>query len=209
MIRSVITSSFALFGLAMLVGQGCKQGGIGDPCIPEQEYDPTFSGFSFKEVNVESKSFQCVTRVCLVNHFRGRVSCPKGQNEQGSGGDGAGCKVPGTDAKVFGPVEDATQDNAQPANPTRGKCVAPQCNERKAADTVYCSCRCADAQGRTDNGNYCTCPDAFKCEALVASTGSGNEGLTGSYCIKVGTAYDQNKTTCNDHLDKSYASTCD
>jgi hypothetical protein len=59
----------------------CKSGGVGDPCIPEDEYQPGFSGFSIDEVNVESRSFQCETRVCLVNHFQGRVSCPYGQDE--------------------------------------------------------------------------------------------------------------------------------
>ena len=66
----------ALLGLAAL---GCEPGGVGDPCTPEDEYEPSFSGFAQTEVNVESRSFQCETRLCLVNHFKGRVSCPYGQ----------------------------------------------------------------------------------------------------------------------------------
>ena len=72
-------------GSVFFAGTGCSASGVGDPCIPEQEYNEQFLGFSQKEVNVESKSFQCQTRVCLVNHFRGRVSCPYGQTAAGGG----------------------------------------------------------------------------------------------------------------------------
>ena len=58
---------------------GCPSSGVGDPCIPEDEYKENFSGFKITEENVESRSFQCQTRICLVNHFQGRVSCPRGQ----------------------------------------------------------------------------------------------------------------------------------
>lgn len=57
----------------------CQSGGVGDPCTPEDEHDPTFAGFDLSEENIESRSFQCDTRICLVNHFQGRVSCPLGQ----------------------------------------------------------------------------------------------------------------------------------
>jgi len=66
---------------ASLIGSNCGGSGVGDPCVPEDEYLTTFSGFAAGEVNVESRSFQCLTRVCLVNHFKGRVSCPFGQQE--------------------------------------------------------------------------------------------------------------------------------
>jgi hypothetical protein len=58
----------------------CQSGGVGDPCTPEDEYSPQFSGFKVTEENIESRSFQCKTRICLVNHFQGRVSCPLGQD---------------------------------------------------------------------------------------------------------------------------------
>ncbi len=133
---------------------GCKPGGVGDPCIPEDEYSTEFSGYSAEEVNVESRSFQCVTRVCLVNHFQGRVSCPYGQTQgainrnpdDGSAEDR--CHIPGT---LGNRREDAVQ---VPVN--------PQLVERQAEDTVYCSCRCANAEGRTDD-DYCL--------ALLESTG--------------------------------------
>ena len=37
-----------------------------------------------REENIESRSFQCQTRICLVNHFQGRVSCPLGQGPRRS-----------------------------------------------------------------------------------------------------------------------------
>src|SRR3954468_15101988 len=71
-----------LLGLSALGAVGCNPGGVGDPCTPEDEYQQTFNGFQVTETNVESRSFQCETRICLVNHFRGRVSCRLGQPSQ-------------------------------------------------------------------------------------------------------------------------------
>ena len=81
MLRKAVVLSAFLSPLA-LFAQGCQSGGVGDPCIPEDEYLPNFGGFAASEVNIESRSFQCETRVCLVNHFRGRVTCPLGQNQE-------------------------------------------------------------------------------------------------------------------------------
>jgi hypothetical protein len=61
----------------------CQSGGVGDPCTPEDEYDARFAGFNVAEGYIESRSFQCSTRICLVNHFQGRVSCPLGQSANG------------------------------------------------------------------------------------------------------------------------------
>ncbi len=173
---------------------GCKATGVGDPCTPEQEYDTNFNGFDPAEVNVESKSFQCQTRLCLVNHFQGRVSCQYGQDTTGNppaGASGA-CTVPGDPTK---PIE------GNPADPKKAKAVAPQCADRTADKAVYCSCRCANIDGKTDDGaNYCTCPDGFDCTQLVTSIGAGDTGLTGAYCIKSGTKYDRNNAC---------AATCD
>src|SRR4051794_10342209 len=85
MIRSVFVALAAFVAITAVSAQGCKASGVGDPCIPEKEFDPTFNGFDPGEVNVESKSFQCLTRLCLVNHFQGRATCPYGQNKTGSG----------------------------------------------------------------------------------------------------------------------------
>lgn len=179
--------------VALLAGPGCKQTGVGDPCIPEQEYDVAFNGFVVDEVNVESKSYQCETRLCLVNHFQGRVSCPYGQDKDGTAPAGAkDCVVPGTGEKISG----------NPADTKAGKTVPRQCVGRKAAQAVYCSCRCANVDGRRDDGaNYCDCPDGFACEQLVTSIGPGDTGLTGAYCVKAGSSYNRTNKGCDNECD--------
>jgi hypothetical protein len=191
MTRSIFAAvAVSLAGLAFAPAflEGCKATGVGDPCVPEQEYEPTFSGFSELEVNVESKSFQCQTRLCLVNHFRGRVSCPDGQDTAGKPPDGKNaCVIPGSTDKVTG---DSNQ-------PKKGACVSAQCADRPADKTVYCSCRCANIDGKTDDGaNYCKCPDGYACSQLVTSIGAGDTGLTGAYCVKSGTEYNP-ATACS------------
>jgi hypothetical protein len=177
--------ALATLGLSTL---GCEPGGVGDPCIPEDEYRQEFSSFAVTEVNVESKSFQCVTRVCLVNHFQGRVSCPYGQTEAAVGLiDGtpaaAGtdkalrCRIPGTDGTL--PVDQITVP------------VEPQLTQRLAEQAVYCSCRCA---GPDPNARYCECPSGYSCEELVKELGfSKGSQLAGSYCVKSGTEFDPTK----------------
>jgi hypothetical protein len=188
MTRSIIAALGATLAAAIIAAPGCQQTGVGDPCTPEQEYDQTFAGFSEGEVNVESRSFQCLTRLCLVNHFRGRVSCPYGQDATGNAPPGAKepCAVPGGD-----PTQSI--DQIAPNDPKNGNAVQSQCLDRLASATVYCSCRCANLQGKTDDGsNYCTCPDDFTCTQLVTSIGAGDTGLTGAYCIKNNTLFDPN-----------------
>jgi len=59
-------------------------------------------------------------------------------------------------------------------------------------DSVYCSCRCANADGNTDDGaRYCECPSGFTCRKLIDNLGLGSEQLAGSYCIRDGTDYDE------------------
>src|SRR5512144_1536679 len=154
--------------------RGCTPGHVGDPCVPEDEYSPTFSGFGDAEANVESRSFQCDTRVCIANHFRGRVSCPYGQTQaylaanasnaadvEGTPDPGL-CYVPGSDAQaVKVPVD-------------------PQLSDRRAADTVYCSCRC---DGPDKSAHYCTCPSGYSCLPLVPELGFEQAQLVGSYCL--------------------------
>jgi hypothetical protein len=207
MIRPVFALLAALVVVTSVSSQGCASSGVGDPCIPEQEYQQTFLGFDEAEVNVESKSFQCLTRLCLVNHFRGRVTCPYGQ-------DKTGMQLPGIDGASSGPFP--ATDLSTPPNPV-GPCltpgataagpttsilgdpvndpadlaqVAPQCIDREAAQTVYCSCRCANGQGLTnDNANYCSCPSGFTCTQLINPVGTTDPDLAGAYCIKKGTDY--------------------
>src|SRR5688500_16223768 len=100
-LSNISVVSVLLLGVFAL---GCVSGGVGDPCVPEDEYSTGFSGFSKGEVNVESRSFQCETRVCLVNHFQGRVSCPYGQTQDEATNTPA-CKVPGQEEPIVVPVD--------------------------------------------------------------------------------------------------------
>ncbi len=204
MTRSILALVVAVGVTGVLVGQGCKQTGVGDPCTPEAEYKTYFNGFDQNEVNIESKSFQCQTRLCLVNHFQGRVSCVYGQDSTKNGPSpgkkpgepGGGCITPGGDPADSNALISGNPDASNKQLAT----VLPQCFGREAAKTVYCSCRCANVDGKTDDGaNYCTCPDGFSCSQLVNSIGGNfNEGLTGAYCIKANTAFDRaNPCTTN------------
>ena len=82
MTRSILCGLLAVLSVGALgvVPVACQSGGVGDPCTPEDEYSATFAGFHTDLANIESRSFQCATRICLVNHFQGRVSCPLGQD---------------------------------------------------------------------------------------------------------------------------------
>lgn len=199
--RPLLTA--VLFGgaLLLLVGPGCGSEGIGDPCVPEQEYDQNFLGFDRNEVNVESKSFQCRTRVCLVNHFQGRVSCPYGQGKGGEAPAGKNCTIPGTSTAIEGAKVPNTNDFVDTSKASE---VKPQCLDRTADKAVYCSCRCADLNGqRPGDQAFCDCPDGFACERLVTSIGQGNEGLTGSYCVKKNTTYEPSTACMSGECDRS------
>jgi hypothetical protein len=188
----------ALLGTCLSVvlsATGCSATGIGDPCTPELEYQRDFRGFDIDQVVFESRSFQCQTRLCLVNHFRGRVTCPYGQDEQGVSRSSGPCLVPGTNERVTG----------EPGAP-KGAKVEAQCLDRTVDRAVYCSCRCSNTAGRTDDGaNYCACADGFECTQLSGSIGSSNEGLTGGFCTKKGTTY--GTSACGSSCDKSQSAT--
>ena len=175
-VSKFLTLLVAAIGVSQL-GLECGGGGVGDPCIPEDEYRTSFQGFAETEVNVESRSFQCETRVCLVANFRGRVSCPYGQRELATDPNvvdpaiGTGqCRIPGT--------------KGQAANELISVPVEPQLLERRPDDAVYCSCRC---DGEDANARYCECPSGFECRELIQDLGLGSEQLAGSYCIREGT----------------------
>ncbi len=204
MLRSVLVAVAAAAAVVAVSGTGCNGTGIGDPCVPELEYQQSFLGFSATEVSVESKSFQCQTRACLVNHFQGRVSCPYGQTSTpqsivGVGPDGTAntaCQTPTLNNPINGVVAWTGGNTPQgyvETDPAKGAWVNPQCTQRTADTAVYCSCRCANINGQTNDGfNYCTCPDGFSCTQVLSSIGIGNEGLTGAYCIKANTDYNPN-----------------
>jgi hypothetical protein len=154
---------------AWMGAPACQAGGIGDPCVPEDEYQAYFSGYEVSEVNLETRSFQCESRICLINHFQGRVSCPYGQSLEG--GAEPRCHIPGTTG-----VEGAIRVDAR-----------PQFLNRRAADAVYCSCRCG---GNDAEGRYCKCPTGFSCTVLLHDIRIGPEELNGAYCVRAGTEYD-------------------
>jgi hypothetical protein len=197
------TSSKLLAALAFTLGLsalGCESGGVGDPCIPEDEYRQNFNGFAVSEVNIESKSFQCETRVCIVNHFQGRVSCPYGQDDdfldEGATplppNDPRRCRIPGTDGTTLSPLDMSNIDAITVP-------VEPQIVARNAENTVYCSCRC---KGPDANARYCECPSGYECSELVRELGlPGRAQLAGSYCVKAGTVYNPraagNPDTCD------------
>ena len=158
------------------VSTGCDSGDVGAPCVPEEEYLDDFSGFAANEVSTESRSYQCETRVCLINHFQGRVTCPYGQTD-GKDSERA-CYVPGTTRRVAAAVD-------------------PQLVKRRSDDAVYCSCRC---KGPDKDARYCECPSGYQCEEVVPEVALGKRQLVGSYCVREGTTYDRGQAAgakCN------------
>jgi hypothetical protein len=70
--------------------------------------------------------------------------------------------------------------------------VNKQFTKRRAADVVYCSCRCA---GADSNARYCKCPTGFQCAKLLEPIDRlGSKELAGSYCIKNGTEFINGQT---------------
>ena len=154
MTRSILCGLLALVsvGALGLVPIACQSGGVGDPCTPEDEYSATFSGFNVDEENIESRSFQCLTRICLVNHFQGRVSCPQGQNAanlvQCKGSDDTTTCTGGktcTQSETYSPV-----CNTCTAAQTAMGCVATGCPAGLICngDEQICTCTGATADRR-------------------------------------------------------------
>lgn len=166
--RSKLLGALVALGFLALI-PACTAEGIGDPCVPEDEYSPTFSGFAVTEVNTESRSFSCQSRLCLINRFQGRVSCPYGQ-EQGATGAGH-CTVPGSEEAITARV-------------------SPQLLDRRPDVAVYCSCRC---DGPDPKARYCECPSGYSCLPAVPDLALGRVQLPGSYCLREGSAYDEGR----------------
>jgi hypothetical protein len=200
MTRLLTAGSWSVALLLGVAALGCTPGGVGDPCTPEDEYSQDFNGFQVTETNVESRSFQCETRLCLVNHFQGRVSCRLGQTaaeaapydlSQGSKPENAAwkpkCSIPGTavDRRNI-TVDPVTGEPAGRNSPDNVRVEVPaQLQNRQTEDAVYCSCRC---DGPEKNARYCECPEGFQCKELVENLKitSGQAQLAGSYCIRSG-----------------------
>jgi len=167
---------------------------IGQPCTPAVEDDTTFNGFQAQMVSVElpSPDADPGVLVCLANHFRGRVTCPYGQNADGTG-------LPAVDGASGGPFPSGVGPCVTPSgapvtgtasDPKTGAQVEPQCADREAARTVTWSCRCAAADGTTNGaGTYCACPGGTECVQLVPPIGTLNDDVSGAYCIPTGSDY--------------------
>lgn len=154
--------ALSLFGgLAAVALVGCPSGGVGDPCIPEDEYRENFAGFQLAEENIESRSFQCQTRICLVNHFQGRVSCPRGQaapevcsSDGDCSGEGETCRSAGVIITDCDPTpcseEGANPNNCNADDGSNQACGGNRCDE----EGRFCRCQSTDE-----------CPDNYFCQA--------------------------------------------
>lgn len=134
---------------------------VGTPCIPSSESDPTFLGHDPQFLEVDPPGYAGVDGaiVCLVDHFRGRVGCPYGQ-------DATGTQLPAVDGASGGPFPPGVGPCVTPTGASVTGEVEPQCADRREADVVYWSCRCSNAAGMTNDGNsYCTCPSDMVCGA--------------------------------------------
>ncbi|XYI01739.1 hypothetical protein ACMHYB_19065 [Sorangium sp. So ce1128] len=147
MTRSILSGLLGLLSVVAMASlpSACESGGVGDPCLPEDEYDPQFAGFKVTEENIESRSFQCQTRICLVNHFQGRVSCPLGQEapptcNPDQPGACEKCELSGT----YAPDCDPTA-----ADGGNGQCLSGSC------DPAGAFCRCTSALDCPGDGWFC------------------------------------------------------
>ncbi|MEO7331655.1 MAG: hypothetical protein ABI193_23980 [Minicystis sp.] len=198
MIRS---SLYGLLGLISVATVGalplaCQEGGVGDPCTPEDEYESGFAGFKVTEENIESRSFQCSTRICLVNHFQGRVTCPLGQ-----------------------PATDDPTSNRKSCDPNGAKC--PDGSNCVEATTLAQECTppakqgdpnpCAGTPGTTCDANkhICVCtpggivPEGFFCGKAVAGDAKSANILKQFVCHTPGNCQQGGlKDPVNGNLDK-------
>ncbi len=170
--RSILTGLFAVASVAALglLPTACQSSGIGDPCTPEDEYNPLFGGFKVTEDNIESRSFQCESRICLVNHFQGRASCPLGQEAPKSckgTGDTTSCTAGAcVEAATFAPYCDAKK-------PCPDGFTCQILNKDSNEQGNYCACDPAADKCPTTNGGF-TCDAATKqCKSFVCHT-AGN-----------------------------------
>jgi hypothetical protein len=154
------------------VADGGGAHSIGMPCTPEAESNPMFNGYDLHQISLEtSPTTTSGQPVCIAYHFQGRVTCPYGQDATGKAPAGAApCTTP------RGPVTVP---------------VSPQCVDRPASVTVFWSCRCANTQGRTDDGaTYCACPSSMSCVQAFTPIGAREEDISGAYCLALGAAFD-------------------
>ena len=197
MTRSILCGLLALVSVGALgvLPVACQSGGVGDPCTPEDEYSNQFPGFKVSEENIESRSFQCSTRICLVNHFQGRVSCPQGQDGTALisclGTDdtttcpaGKSC-VP---SQIYAPnctICDGTDPNCQAVacpsplqcDATLGICTCTTADNGKNANGITYSCEPSDPNDVTSpqvlHSYICHTPGA--CQTVAGGTTKAND----------------------------------
>ncbi|WP_437580341.1 hypothetical protein [Sorangium sp. So ce887] len=166
MTRSILSGLLGLLSVVAMASlpSACESGGVGDPCLPEDEYDPQFAGFKVTEENIESRSFQCQTRICLVNHFQGRVSCPLGQeapepcdpnNAASCGGKREACALSGA---VEPPNCAGNQDCRCQSN---DDCYG----EGWSCDTADGMCKAYVCRAQNADGSFKGCQDPTKSAA--------------------------------------------
>jgi hypothetical protein len=175
-----------LVAFSALALGACESGGVGDPCLPEDEYKETFAGFKLSEENIESRSFQCKTRICLVNHFQGRVSCPQGQHAPTNCTDNQNICASGEECIEAGAIvidcdptrcgEGVDPLNCNNADNTNQTCGGRICNE----DGRFCECQTGDCP------EGFTCGQQRQCVTRVCSVGDPEKDTT--HCYVPGTS---------------------
>lgn len=167
-----------LIGVAgVTLATGCPSGGVGDPCIPEDEYLSGFSGFKLGEESIESRAFQCQSRVCLVNHFQGRVTCPQGQAPPtacapANGGAECAADETCTEAELGTACTsdgDCPVEGSWVCDPVSGRCAAHVCSRPGDPNRCYlpgtntpvrgavCGQCAADSHRNAEDAVYCSC----------------------------------------------------
>lgn len=117
---------------------------MGDPCVPEDEYDPGFSGFSADGEVVHTGVWDCPARVCVVDRFQGRKTCPLGQPEppRCAGPNDASCPGGGECREAGEHLPPCGQAGA--------------CEEGLSCNTDTWRCECDGA-----------CPEGFSCDPVA------------------------------------------
>lgn len=148
---------------------------LGSVCVPSDEESPAFSGFQPGEVAIDANATSCLSGVCVVQQFQGRVSCPLG-----SPVDAGECLLPTSNERV------AVQ-------------VKPQLVARPPSLAATCSCRCAGP----GDGPFCACGEGLDCVPLVADLGLPGDSQAGSYCLPRGASEPfESVDTCLDAPEK-------